>query len=220
MFRFDLTDEAANHNFKILEDNDFDLQKIITADPLSPLYPGSEWRPTDILQPIFQDHPLWNKIKSHCTDGVYWPTEPIEEQERLRDLALVIEYGNHKSAVESKEDIYAATKKEVVRGWQLPLPIDKIHLIPGAVAAPMGFPKQFTIDEKGNRYEKGRTTHDQSFNAAFKEDGIKRSVNDRVREEDLTPLEYGHTALRHIHRLLALREKHPGVHLPQAKIDF
>ena len=220
VFRFEMTQEAADYNFKVLKQHKFDLQAIIKKDPASPLYPGSEWKPRSILEPIFRDHPLWETLDNHLKDGVRWPLRTITDQERIEDLKTTIEYGNHKSAEQASDEIFKSCEKEVTRGWQLPLPIDKLTEIPGAVVAPMGYPTQYTIDEEGNRIEKGRTTHDQSANIGHRHTNVKRSVNNRVITEELTPLQYGHTASRHMHRLVAMRAKYPHTRLCQSKLDY
>ena len=54
-----MSTEAANKNFALLKDNDFDLERILLSDGPSPLHPGSEFRPVSLLQPIFEAHPFW-----------------------------------------------------------------------------------------------------------------------------------------------------------------
>jgi hypothetical protein len=47
-----------------LEDNDFDLQRIIMSESSknSTIQPGSEFRPLSVLNPIFENHPLWHRV--------------------------------------------------------------------------------------------------------------------------------------------------------------
>ena len=54
--------------------------------------------------------------------------------------------------------------------------------------SPTGIMFQGTIDELGRQVEKQRLTHDLSYNARR---GLRLSVNDRVKEELLTPCIYG-----------------------------
>jgi len=70
------------------------------------------------------------------------------------DLEEGIAFGNHKSAMDSSKWMMSTLNKEIIRGWQLPLLTDKLHLIPGALVAPLGNAKQTTIDDQGNQTPK------------------------------------------------------------------
>ena len=59
IFDFFMSTEAAYKNFALLKDNDFDLERILLSEGLSPLHPGSEFRPVSLLQPIFEAHAFW-----------------------------------------------------------------------------------------------------------------------------------------------------------------
>ena len=192
VFKFEHSKVAAEYNFKILQQHNFNLQEIIQDDPLSPLKPGSEWRPIPVLEPIFKGHPLWNKMKTQLKDGFEWPVQPISDGDRKEDLCKALLYGNHKSARKEVKRLMKSLKAKVIKAWQLPLPVDKLHLIPGLIVAPLGDVRQFSVNDEGQRYEKHRTTHDQSFCWGMGAQ-YKRSVNDRVMIAALTPCEYGHT---------------------------
>jgi hypothetical protein len=58
-FKFKLTWEAANHNAEVLKTYDFKLGMAINANHDSPLGYESEFRPADVLQPVFNLHPNW-----------------------------------------------------------------------------------------------------------------------------------------------------------------
>ena len=59
-FKFEMTKEATMHNLKVLEQHGFSLDKALDAQRDSPLGPGKEFRPPDILRSVFGQHPLWN----------------------------------------------------------------------------------------------------------------------------------------------------------------
>ncbi len=48
-FRFDLLEEAAKHNLEVLRNYDYDLGRALEAQKDSPLGPGKEFKPQDIL---------------------------------------------------------------------------------------------------------------------------------------------------------------------------
>ena len=159
VFRFEWSHEAAMHNYTVLQASDFDLHQIIHADPLSPLKPGSEWRPVALLDPIFEDHDLWPNVKGQFTHGFHWPLQPIDETDRLRLVDAGIEYGNHKSAQQANSELIPSLKSEVTKGWQLPLPIFNLVKIPGVIVAPLGYVHQF-----GTRHRHRRTCRQRSHN--------------------------------------------------------
>ena len=59
-FKFEISEEAMQHNLATLEKYEFDLGKALDAQHDSPLGPGMEFRPPDVLRSIFGLHPLWN----------------------------------------------------------------------------------------------------------------------------------------------------------------
>ena len=59
VFNFVMSTEAADKNFALLKDNDYNLERILLSNSLSPLHPGSEFRPVSLLRPIFEAHPFW-----------------------------------------------------------------------------------------------------------------------------------------------------------------
>jgi hypothetical protein len=77
--------------------------------------------------------------------------------------------------------------------------------------------EQETINEKGDIEPKFRVTHDQSYNVI---PNTRRSVNDRVIEEELTPCRYGRAFSRHIHWIAHLRLHFPQEKIFQVKSDY
>ena len=217
IFIFEMTAAAAVHNFEVLKAQNFDLQAIIGADPRSPLRPGSEFRPTGYLTPIFEHHPLWQRTKRTLLLGAKMPLKPLTESERIAFLQLALDYGNHKSARKHAPILLTMIDKEVHRGWQLPIPIDKLQEIQGTVVSPLSMVKQWTIDEEGNSTPKLRLAHDQSF--AFQQEAIK-SVNQRVIDKELSVTRYGFALSRFLHAIIQLRALFPNVEILLTKIDF
>ena len=107
-------------------------------------------------------------------------------------------------------------KEEMEKGWQLPLPNKAALELPGCKAAPLGVVSQWAIEADGSRQPKLRLTHDQSFNATS---GEKRSVNDRVITDDLTPARFGRALMRFSHHIYQLRRRFPGERLLMTKVD-
>ena len=215
-FRFEWSDDAARHNLEVLRSFNLDLAAAIAAQPFSSLTPGSEFRSAALLAPLLSAHPLWPRFFERITVGAEFPLTPISDAERRTDLQAILSRGNHKSARGHETKLLAMLKEEVSRGWQLPLPKEAALELPGCEVAPLGVVSQWTIEADGSRRPKLRLTHDQSFNAT---PGKRRSVNDRVITEDLTPARFGRALMRFLHYICLLRRKFPGERLLMTKVD-
>ena len=218
VFDFRMSKAAATINFAILQQENFNLQRILSNDDRSPLMPGSEFRPVSLLRPLWGGHPLWPRMKTSVSRGAPLELEQISDNDRLSLLATALTYGNHKSASLYGPILLPALTKEVEKGWHLPLPIDKLFEIPGIVVGPMGAVPQRTFDALGNPSEKLRMTHDQSFDYD-NEDGIK-SVNQRVLPQSLSECVYGHAIHRLAHATIALRWYYPTHRILVCKLDY
>lgn len=113
--------------------------------------------------------------------------EEISEETRKEDLKHMIERGNHKSALMNTQTLDDNYTKEVNHGWMLPILKHSLTILKGAALIPVGVATQFTIDNKGNRKVKKRTTHDASFPPPS-----NQSVNNRLIKELLVGYFYGH----------------------------
>jgi len=106
-------------------------------------------------------------------------------------------------------------KEEVPKAWQLPLLIDKLALLPDAVAGPLGIAQQETIDELSQQVPKDWVTLDQS--KAF---GSGQLVNNRVQTEELTICRYRFALRPLINLIIALWTEYPSMALFLSKLDF
>ena len=217
IFDFQMTIRASRKNYQTLREANFNLEYLLLHDSTSPLRPGSEFRPVGLLSPIFKGHPFWKRMKSTLLVGAEMPLEPISEADRKKIVDAALEYGNHKSAQKNGPAVMSILQKEVAKGWQLPLPVTKLHRIPGVIVGPMGLVSQTTIDEHGNTIPKHRLTHDQSFN--YDLENVK-SVNERVNKALLSQCVYGFALKRFLHSIVALRTMYGNTPLLMTKFDF
>ena len=155
---------------------------------------GSEFRDPTLLEPLLHQYSFWDRVKTSLTKGAKFPLSRLNNKRRLEDLTSAIKRGNHKSAKINQPILKKMITTEVQYGFHLPTTIDSLYKIPHAVVAPYGLVKQQTIDEDGNKIDKFRNKHDQSFRF-----DSQKSVNDRVITEKLTSLFYGHTLTRILH---------------------
>ncbi len=216
-FRFDATKEAAEFNFDVLKRNNFCLEEILAKSPLSPCHFGSEFKPVEILEPLFEFHERWPSMKNILRNGsqfIY--KENLSPEVLLKDLKAQMERGNHKSAIREKKVLGKAMKKEVRFGFQLPLLPHHPLEIPEARMAPMGVADQTSINERGEIISKQRVTHDQSFPGEFSGE----SVNSMIDDDYLEPLTFGHAHSRLLHYIVATRIKFPNARILGNKGDF
>ena len=177
---------------------------------------GSELRPLDQIGPLLTHHPSFERFKRNHAHGIDYPLEPLPEEERIAMLQNTIERGKHKSAL-SEEERPHVTKlmvHNIELGYGIPLTVESINKIPGAVVYPVGCQNQLTIDENGNVIPKKRVTHDLSHN---RREG--QSANQRVQEDELPGVMFGHTTLRFLHLVYHLRWHHPWDRILMNKID-
>ena len=205
LIRFDISKEAANHNFEVLRNENFNLDKILNQENHSVTAYGSEFKNVDDLEHLLHLHPRWTKLKNLLQNGSNWSLEKTSEELLKDDLDFAIKRGNHKSAELHADTLSIALSKEIKKGWELILPIEKVMEIPNLILSPMGVVEQMGVTEDGSFALKHRVTHDLSFPGKVS----GQSINSRVIEENLEPCMFGYTLLRIIHRIVHLRQIHP-----------
>ena len=216
-YRFENTRDAAKFNTKLLKRHKYDLEVALEKEDGTMLEPGSEFRAVEQIESLFQKHELWPKMQSIVDKGITYQLDSITEKERRADLKHMIARGNHKSA-SSPENITSLLKnyeKEVSYGWMLPVTLESTKKIKGAGVIPVGVAQQLTINDKGKRKTKYRTTHDASFAPPS-----NKSINDRMMRELLTECFYGHCLIRILHAIHIMRIHHPSTCIFITKLDI
>ncbi|GKZ00037.1 hypothetical protein MPSEU_000957100 [Mayamaea pseudoterrestris] len=215
-FRFTVTAEAAQLNLAVLQANNMDLASLLFSNKNLPTCPGSNFRPIELLDPIFAGHPTWQRVRSTLTQGACFPLTPLTEELRKEEMEAILEYGNHKSATKERVAVLETLQEETAKGWHLPLPLEALHLLPNVSVAPFGYVKQLKLQADGSRKEAGRITHDQTFCQRH----AGTSVNDRVREDELPPVFYGFALQRLLSRLIATRTDYNTLPIYLPKYDW
>ena len=192
------------------------LSKLLAAHPFSPCSFGSEFRDVIALEKVFQCHPRWGRLRNIIQYGADYPMIELDQTTRQKDLLQGLSRGNHPGARVFEKELERKFKKELERGWMLPLPAEAANWIPFAEFCPTSMVEQMTIDDKGTFIEKRRPIHDQSFLQSFS----NTSVNGRVHKEDLEHCQYGHMLLRLVHYVLLLRWHHPTTRILLSKTDL
>ena len=215
--RFDITPEAAASNLELLKQHEFDLKALCNnGTRKSATTFGSEFKEISILQKLFKKHPRWPRFKKQLTEGVDFYLEELDEEIRRKDTKEAYSRGNHKSADRNNEFLTKALKKEIVKGWNMILPGDYYDDVPELVLNPMGVATHLGVTETGNFAEKNRVTHDLSFPGKIS----KKSVNSRVKFDQLEPCMFSFVFSRIVHYIVALRRKYPTTKIWIRKEDI
>ena len=142
-FAFELTLEAAHKNYCILRRLG-SLEESARSHENTPLAYGLEFRTPTQLEPILHLHPNWPAFRRLLEEGSNWPLDDISEEERQADVAEALAFGNHKGAQTNYTLLRQLVDDDVTHGYSLPLPLAKIHLLPGVLLAPMNIVEHHT----------------------------------------------------------------------------
>jgi hypothetical protein len=75
----------------------------------------------------------------------------LAETTRAKELAAILERGNHKLAQHRAEQLAKALSKDVLHGFSLPILPKMVQKIVGAMAQPLGVAEQLTLTESGEQ---------------------------------------------------------------------
>jgi hypothetical protein len=125
-------------------------------------------------------------------------------------------FGNHKGAMTKPDLLKLLVNNDVIHGFALPLPLDKIIRVQGILLAPLNIQTQNTIDDMGRIVPKDRLAHNQSYKWSYS----GTSVNSRVDKNKLLPCVYGGAIRRLVNWAVAARNKYPNTRIYVSKIDF
>jgi hypothetical protein len=84
----------------------------------------------------------------------------ISEDKRLRELHGILERGNHKSAEKESNKAAKLLAKDATHGFSIPMSLQIVEKIKGAMVQPLGLATQFALAEDGSRKVKTRFTQD------------------------------------------------------------
>ncbi len=208
--------EAAEKNFMVLKRHNFKLGKAIEAQSKSPVGYGSEfWKPW-ILSPLLGNHLLWLQMKPILENGSQWPNKPILEEEQIGNVKEALKFRNYKGAESQPELLLKLVSYDVIYGYAIALPLDKVIQLPHVCMAPLNIQAQWTINEFGEIVAKDCLMHDQSF----KWETSGTSVNSCCDSEKLPECMFGKCLLHLINWTVAARWKYPNCKIFAKKDDF
>ena len=215
-FKFKVTQDAAEFNFKLLQYHDFQLDKLLNIPTNSVTAYGSEFKNVNQIEGLLGRHHRWLALQTRLQQGAEFPLTDLPEEVKQHDLAAALVRGNHKSADKNLPFLAKALQAEVEKGWALILREQDAKLVPRLLIAPLGVAEQVGVSATGEFVAKLRVTHDLSFPGEFSNE----SVNSRVDKTQLEPCMFGHTLVRVIHRIVHYRLRHPNKIIWLRKEDF
>jgi hypothetical protein len=98
----------------------------------------------------------------------------------------------------------------------MPILLESVLWIAGAITQPLGMAKQLTLSESGAHVPKFRLTQDLSFSLTEK----KVSVNAGINMDEYAEMIYGWCLPRTIQYIISLRHMHPNTRIFIAKYDY
>jgi hypothetical protein len=146
-FQFSMSHAEAANNLSFLYQHDFHMNIASAAQPISPVSFGSEFRPSCMLEPVFEHHTLWSKVKNILSEGALFPLNPIDKVDHDMNNAFMIDHGNHKSAVKFEDEFLPMIKGKVRRCFGLVPPPSTLRAI--FQTAPLLPWVWFTIGDNG-----------------------------------------------------------------------
>ena len=173
-------------NYLVMKKCDMDLNKAFLKEGGSPLAFGSEFKPVSIIEPLFKKHPNWTRVKKILTEGSSWPLDPLDEEDRKKDLEEALSFGNHKGAEDNPDLLRELCNKDVIHGYSLVLPLKCAEKLEGLRINPMNIAHQNTIDNVGKIIGKDWLMNNMSMRFQS-----EVSLNDRVRQDELLPCRFG-----------------------------
>ena len=216
--KFDTSSQAISHNDSIFQANNFDYIKVVESNQNTIISPGIEFRAKPTLHKIWRHHEYWKTISSILFEGADYPcnSAPTEE-DRLADLEYMISRGNHQSTLveENEKAMLKNYRKEVDKGWMIPISLDTARKLKNARVIPVGVASQWTIDPTGKRKVKRRLTHDCSFAPPS-----GHSINNDIDDSLIDDCVFGHCLRRIIHGIHSQRQRNPQKRILIAKIDL
>jgi hypothetical protein len=114
---------------------------------------------------------------------------------------------NHKGATDKPDLLKELVTKDIIYGYAIALPLEKIEQFKEICMAPLNIAPQHTIDKFGNIIDKDRLMYNQR-------------VNSRVIDKSLKHVVFVHCIRRSINWAIAARRKYPNCRIYCSKIDY
>jgi len=81
-FRFDICKEAAEFNFNLLKENNFELEKLLNPTEKCVTRYESEFKSVEDLAELLHRHPRWGAMKERLEKGCEFPVDDLDDNIR------------------------------------------------------------------------------------------------------------------------------------------
>ena len=154
-------------------------------------------------------------MQSVLMQGIDFPLSPLSTEIRAADCAECLAFGNHKGVEKYSQFFNKLMEFDVTHGYSLILPPSCISHLECAHGLSKNHWKN-TITQHREIVPKKCLIYNQI--KVFEKSGT--SISSRVNKDSLQDCMYGHTIIRMVHFILALRQKYPTKRILQSKIDY
>ena len=149
---------------------------------------------------------------------MYSHESSVRRSGKEKQVKAMLAWGNHKSAQSEQEQVGKLIAKDVLHGFTIPIPVDAVLRIPGAMVQPLALVQQWTVAPDGKRVIKYQLTQDLSFSTD--KVALPTSINSRVQKESYPEMIYGWCLPRIFHYVVSLRIHHPTLLIFISKYDY
>ena len=217
LIRLGTAPSDLDHNTDYLAACDWDFGRVFEQHARTTVDHGSEFRPIPDIAKIIGRHPQFNFLSEMLTNGFdYYLSRELTESERTAELSAQLVRGNHRSAMESEDEVQRLLEVDVRHGFVLPAWESALLHVKGCLLQPGGMVRQFSLKADGSRKLKSRFTHDLSFSLTSDD----AAINQRVEMERYPDMVYGWCLQRILHYLAALRSSFPSQRIYLSKFDY
>ena len=118
------------------------IVKALQAQSNLPLRYRLEFWKANMLRPLLQLHPNWERFKKLLNDSSDWPLEDISESNCADNINEALTFGNHKGASSNPKLLLLLMGNNIIYGFAVQFPLEKMTNIPGILFAPLNIQEQ------------------------------------------------------------------------------
>ena len=84
-FKFTTDQATAKYNWEVLSSYDLNLEKALEDSKDTQLQYRLEFKDVKYLKSIFKNHPLWNRMEKHLSEGCLYPLSHLDVEKEKQD---------------------------------------------------------------------------------------------------------------------------------------
>jgi hypothetical protein len=142
-------DNAAEYNADILRLVHYSIPDLLKSQHGTTVSFGAKLCSVDELGELLSKHPRFGELKQILTYGMdYRYLEELANTQRLEELLVNLQQGNHKPAKDKSNQIAKLLKKDVNHGFAWVIPTHLVPLLPESVVQPLGLATQWILTDE------------------------------------------------------------------------